>query len=97
MTIKSLCPAVDWFYVTKPTPPQNETCVWPVAAWALDEKGEVFGLVSVPKINMGNNCTTPTLVSAPPVDGVYKQLRELHDIERHALKTGEPFVFKTNK
>lgn len=97
MTIKSLCPSVDWFFVTKPTPPQNETSVWHIAAWAVNEEGEVFGMVSVPKINLDNKCSTPTLVSAPPVNGVYKHLRELNEVEKRALDTGEPVEVDASK
>lgn len=90
MKVKSMCPAGDWFYVTKPTQPRNETTVWPIAVWANNEDGEVFGMVSIPKITLNGQPTKSTLVSVPPVDGMYKHLRELSAVEQQALADGVP-------
>jgi len=90
MRVKSMCPAGDWFYVTKPTKPQNETTVWPIAVWATSDDGEVFGMVSIPKITLNGQPTKPTLVSVPPVDGVYKHIRELSAAEQQSLAGGVP-------
>lgn len=86
----AMCPAVDWFFVIPPTPPQNQVTVWPIALWATLDRGGIAGMVSAPQIGQRNEGLPPTLVFAPPVDGVYKHLRELNESERKALETGNP-------
>ncbi len=92
MGYKSITPAIGWFFVTFPIAPQNELIVWHVPVWALNDEGNVVGLLSVPGGGaeddvMGSTCK---LVGPPPLRGVYKHESELSNNERTAAFSGKP-------
>lgn len=92
MGYKAITPAADWFFVVFPVAPQNELVVWRVPVWALNDEGDVVGLVSVPGGSkddpiMGATCK---LVAPPPLRGVYKHESELTPDEKTAVATNKP-------
>jgi len=89
---QQITPAQDWVYVQLPIEPQYEIVVYPVAVWAMNEDGQVVGLISVPGGGHTDKIMGPTcrLVSPPPLRGVYKHFRELDKNEVQALETNKP-------
>ena len=91
MGYKAITPADGWFFVVFPVAPQNELVVWRVPVWALNDEGDVVGLVSVAgggnDDSMGRVCK---LVAPPPLRGVYKHETELTVDERTAVTTNKP-------
>ena len=91
MSYTTITPATDWFFVVYPTASSNEIIVWRVPVWAINDDGEVIGLVSVPgggneDENMGKLCK---LIAPPPLRGAYKHESELNDKEKTAVATGK--------
>ena len=71
---KSIIPAVDWYFVDKPK--GGEQVVWPLAAWALTNAGEVIGLLGGTAAKTKDD-GIPRLAAAPPVSGVYLHATQL--------------------
>jgi len=79
--ITSIIPATDWFYVHQAisTLADSPPVVYHVAAFGLDEDGQVVGLIPVTP----GQKQPPRLVTPPPgVDGRYAHRDELTAQER---------------
>lgn len=79
---KLIIPAIDWFFVHKTS---NEPIVWPLAAWALNEKGETVGLIAAFGAEQGKNHETPSLSVVPNLPGRYLHQSQLTAQERKLL------------
>lgn len=80
MIKRNLVPATDWFFIIDADPPTtNEETVWRIALWAENEDGSVYGLISVKRGGRDDisNQAVASLVSVPPLKGVYKHLNDL--------------------
>jgi hypothetical protein len=79
-----IIPAKDWFFVFKGT--QGKSVVNRIAVWAMNESGEVMGLIGGIDVR-GNENTTQKLVSIPPVPGLYLHKDQLSPDELNSLNS----------
>jgi hypothetical protein len=80
----SLCPCADWFYTA--TGSQDEPIVFRVAAWALQDNGDVIGLVSASSAT--TNANVSRLVGPPPIGGRYVHESQLTPQQRERAALG---------
>lgn len=92
MAYKMISPATDWFFVVYPVAPRNELTVWRLATWALNEEGNVIGLVSALGGGQDDNVMGATckLIPIPPLSGIYKHASELTADEAEAANSCKP-------
>jgi hypothetical protein len=80
---KQIIPAHGWYFRHENTPgAKRDFTIYQLAAWGLNESGEVIGLVAA---NFPDR-QPPTLLSVPPVSGQYLHVEQLNDSEVEAAK-----------
>jgi len=83
MSYRSICSAHDWFFVART---EYGPVVYPLAAWALSESGEIFGLTAI-NHPVPDGKRPPFLMSVPPIPGKYLLRESLTDEELTAAFT----------
>jgi len=73
-----IVPALDWFFVHRDSASDRPPTVWRIAVWAIDDEGQVQGLISV----SGPGQATPKFVRPPSIPGAYLYIDQLDDAER---------------
>ena len=80
MKIVNICACNDWFFVHEGS--QGQLIVLRIAAWGINEQGDVLGLVSHQELG-----DTPLkIVPVPPLPGAYKHKDELTEEQMHATQ-----------
>jgi len=79
MQNQSVVPCSGWYFVAKNSGDDSDI-VFPVAAWSMNESGEVIGLISVTNAVTKDNIAR--LVAPPPIGGTYKHERQLDTREK---------------
>jgi len=89
MSYTSIAPAHEWYCVVLPSKFNPKPIVWPVAVWALTEKGDVVGLISVASGGPDDISKNPIgrLITPPPLAVIYKHKDELAEAELESLNS----------
>lgn len=86
--MKQLIPASDWFFIGSNYDKKMKTII-PLIAWALNDEGNIVGLIPVPHLPLRPNKNIPLsiqvshVISPAPV-GIYKHLQQLTEKEKIA-------------
>ena len=78
----SIILAVDWFFVYAGVNKNAKPVVWRLAAWALDSKGKVLGLISAFDHKQGKDSPPASLIAIAPAPDAYYYLSQLNGQNR---------------